>query len=101
MSIPVNIRAISPLSIRRQLDNLQSLPIVCVVNASHLPVQKTRGQCQWCYLYEASKGNQTTNAENVRLTFALTVLSLFMIFGIENFFLPFFLDLFLYTLEIN
>ena len=49
----------------------------------------------------ASKGNQTTSAENVRLTFALTVLSFFMIFGIEIFFLPFFLDLFLYTLEIN
>jgi len=36
--------------IRTRLDTLDSLPTTRVINAFHLPVRKTKGRCQWCWL---------------------------------------------------
>ena len=69
ISTPVDMSITFPPSIRRRLDTFESLPIVRVINASHLPVRKTRGRCQWCHLYQGkqSKSNYKCRDCNVNL----------------------------------
>ena len=35
---------------RTRLDTLEQLPAVRVINALHLPVKRSKGRCQWCWL---------------------------------------------------
>lgn len=41
--------------IRTRLNTIDSLPTVRVINALHLPVRKTKGRCQWCWLMKVEQ----------------------------------------------
>jgi hypothetical protein len=46
----VNKGILAEQPIRTRLNTLDNFLATCVVNAFHLPVRKTKGKCQWCWL---------------------------------------------------